>query len=428
MTSRVVAAGFAALDAHDVRWCLLRGFAETSPKTTPPSPTGGATGRDLDLLVAPADLDRAAAALRTAGYAQVPGWSGPSHRQFVAYDADDDRWIRFDASGELSFGAGRLVAADPAPVLARSVTVEGARRPAPDDRFWALLAHDLLDHESAVPRHLEELRRIAPEVIGTGDLGAAFVAQCPGGWDAGRILEAVRSEDGGSLGQLGAAIRGRRSRGHQVASVFGEAMDRVGRRVTRIPGQYRRGVVVTLLGPNGAGKSTLAERLSGSFPFRAQRLYLGLYGRGALDRQGTRARRFPGVRMARRVLWLLRLRATAAFHRARGRLVILDRHPAEGLVIGYRRSHLDAVRRRVLAAAGPAPGLAIILDAPADVLAERKAEHPLERLDDQRRAYLELAHRLPNAVIVDASADAEHVRRTVVALIWRYCAERWRVR
>lgn len=426
MTPRVVAAGFAALDAHDVHWCLLRGSPQTPHTAEPSSSTGQGIGRDLDLLVAPADLDRAAAALRTAGYTQVPGWSGPLHRQFVAYDGDDDRWIRFDASGELSFGAGRLVAADPAPVLARSATVEGARRPAPDDRFWALLAHDLLDHESAAPRHLEELRRIAPEVTGTADLGAAFVARCPGGWGAGRILEAVRSEDGGSLGQLGAAIRG--SRGHAVASVFGETMNRVGRRVTRIPGQYRRGVVVTLLGPDGAGKSTLAERLTGSFPFRAQRLYLGLYGRDGLPRRGPRTRRFPGVGVARRVLWLLRLRATAAFHRARGRLVILDRHPVEGLVVGSRRGSLDAVRRRVLAAAAPAPGLAIILDAPAEVLAARKAEHPPERLDEQRRAYLELARRLPNAVIVDASADAEHVRRAAVALVWRYCAERWRAR
>ena len=69
----------------------------------------------------------------------------------------------------------------------------------------------------------------------------------------------------------------------------------------------------------------------------------------------------------------------------------------------------------------------VVLDAPAEVLIGRRGEHPLEVVEAQRRRYAELAESVPDGVIVDASAEADAVRRAVTALIWgRYVARRAR--
>jgi hypothetical protein len=70
--------------------------------------------------------------------------------------------------------------------------------------------------------------------------------------------------------------------------------------------------------------------------------------------------------------------------------------------------------------------VAVVLDAPAEVVHRRKPEHGLERLEADRRAYADLAQRLPTATVVDASAAVEDTRRRVTALVWRRYAERQR--
>jgi hypothetical protein len=59
----------------------------------------------------------------------------------------------------------------------------------------------------------------------------------------------------------------------------------------------------------------------------------------------------------------------------------------------------------------------IYLDASAEVLFARKQEESLETLDRMRTEYRTMVERLPQAVLVDASGDAEQVALAVAAVI-----------
>ena len=51
-----------------------------------------------------------------------------------------------------------------------------------------------------------------------------------------------------------------------------------------------------------------------------------------------------------------------------------------------------------------------------------------DTLESERRGYRELAARLPHAIVLDASGDAEALRRRASELIWRVCIAHWRPR
>jgi thymidylate kinase len=73
----------------------------------------------------------------------------------------------------------------------------------------------------------------------------------------------------------------------------------------------------------------------------------------------------------------------------------------------------------LLAHACPAPDLVLVLDAPGEVLYARKGEHSADFLEQQRQQYIALRARLPEMIVVDATRDAERVRRDALAAIWR---------
>jgi len=72
----------------------------------------------------------------------------------------------------------------------------------------------------------------------------------------------------------------------------------------------------------------------------------------------------------------------------------------------------------LLAHACPPPHLVLVLDAPAEVLYARKGEHTVGKLESQRQAYRSLQTRLSNVTILDATREAEHVRRQANMAIW----------
>ena len=65
----------------------------------------------------------------------------------------------------------------------------------------------------------------------------------------------------------------------------------------------------------------------------------------------------------------------------------------------------------------PHPGLVICLDAPAEVLYERKPEATVAWLDQRRRQYLDLADVVQSFAVVDANRDVELVLADVVHTI-----------
>ncbi|MGZ8528023.1 MAG: hypothetical protein ACXWWR_04440 [Candidatus Limnocylindrales bacterium] len=182
------------------------------------------------------------------------------------------------------------------------------------------------------------------------------------------------------------------------------------------------GLVVALLGPDGAGKSTLTAAVAGSFILPVREFYAGLY---PADR-----RRFnqPGLATVAVLLRLGRLAIRATWHRRRGRLVLFDRYAYDArLPLPPSAGRRTRLRRALLARSLPTPDLVLVLDAPAEVLLGRRAEHPFEVVEAQRGRYAELARSVPDGVVVDASAAPDAVRRAVTALIWgRYVARQGR--
>jgi len=177
-----------------------------------------------------------------------------------------------------------------------------------------------------------------------------------------------------------------------------------------------RSLKVAILAPDGAGKSTLVTGVRNSYYFPVRSLYMGLYQkRGAKRRIST----LPGAGFAVRVLSLWGRCLVAQYHQARRRLVIFDRFSYDALLSPQRRSGTLAVWRRwILAHACPAPELVIVLDAPGEVLYARKGEHSAELLEWQRQQYLSLGRNLAQLLVVDATQDADQVRRNVLSLIW----------
>lgn len=80
----------------------------------------------------------------------------------------------------------------------------------------------------------------------------------------------------------------------------------------------------------------------------------------------------------------------------------------------------------MLVAIAPKPDLVVFLDAPGEVLYARKGEHSPSILEQQRQHYLGLQQHLPQMVVVDATNNADQVRRTVTSLIWQWYAKHLR--
>jgi hypothetical protein len=61
----------------------------------------------------------------------------------------------------------------------------------------------------------------------------------------------------------------------------------------------------------------------------------------------------------------------------------------------------------------------VVLDAPGQLMFDRKGEHTPEILEERRQRYLELGSRFDNVEVVDATQDAASVRVAVEGLVWR---------
>jgi thymidylate kinase len=228
-----------------------------------------------------------------------------------------------------------------------------------------------------------------------------------------------------------------------------------------------RGLTVALIGPDGAGKTTVAHRLQQTLPFPVEYLYMGVNpessnhllpttravhalrrrrGRkpdtaGPRDSRGAdptpnRGFMHGGLRSARSFLRLGNRLAeewhralVAAVHRRRGEVVVLDRHffadyYAYDVAAKPRRTASRRLHGFILSRLYPRPDLVIYLDAPAEVLLERKGEGTLESLERRRREYLDLGAVLDGFAVIDANRPLETVTRDVASTIAAFSRER----
>ncbi len=402
-----------ALDAAGIAWCRLRSLHG---------------GSEDDVLVEPVSNGRLDAVLAQAGFAPDRRPGRGAHRAYHAYDEAGGTWWKLDTVTRIELGPHQEVPTNLAPGflqrrLNRGLATEAAGAPvtdgatlAPDDAFWALLLHELWDRPKPVIRRGAELAALAARARSTLTGATAVEPLLPKGVTPADVIAWAHAGDERRLLDLGARLRSR--------SGFRATRRRLGRRLVRWldrrdPPFVRRGLTIALLGPDGTGKSTLTATIGRGGPVRTKAVYLGLYG----GRRGGAGRaRVPGLGFAGRLLRMWRGWLVGAWHARRGRLVIFDRHPFDARLPspGSRR----ALGRKLLARALPAPDLAIVLDAPPEVLYARKPELPVERLAEQRAGYLELARRLERAAVVDVTAPADAVARRVTRLAWDRIVER----
>jgi len=399
----VVAAAWAALDDAGVRWALLRGRAD-------------GRGGDIDVLVDPADAPSLDEVLAAVGFVRLRAIGHADHRFYRTYHEATDRWLTLDVVTELAFGPGAWLALPGAAQALLDVRTRDAEgwRLGPDDAFWALLLHDLLDRREIPSAHGEELGRLVHGARADGSIGQRIDA-LGGPGSAWRLIGFIG--DGATGAGLSDGRRlARRWMRAQPADAIGRRLRQAALRRLRKPhtALRRRGIDIAVLGPDGAGKSTLAASLAATFPVPTRTIYLGLYGAG-LARAGR-------LGFVRRVARLWRGWAAGLWHRLRGRIVVYDRHAFDTLIASTRRSPKARLRRWALLHAIPDPGLVLILDAPAELLFARKREHDVATLDAQRRGYLSLSTRLRGAEVLDATRDPETVRRDAVARTWRRLA------
>lgn len=406
----LVTAVFSELNRRQIRWALLRApLASTTP------PTG-----DIDVLVHAADRSAVEAIFRDLQFVRLPR----SGIHFLRYDAPSDQWIWFHIVCELNFGSGMPVTtgAAHACLARRSVTCDPPRL-APEDAFWVLLLHCAFDKRRLSPRHAHTLQELAPPDPDTGAL-AAFVARlCAGASTPALIVEMIRRGDWAGVEQTMSAVEREWAAQHR-ATPRRRIQARV-RRAVRALGRARsrRGLSVALLGPDGAGKSTLASAIAASFQLPVSVMYMGLTG-GALKHVARL--RIPGVVFAGRALVIWQRYLRSRLHQAQGRLVVFDRYVLDAAVPHPRRlNRVERLSRWLDGYLCPSPDLVLILDAPGEVMHQRKGEYSPEVLEDWRQHFLALRDRLGQVEVIDATRDKETVRIDALDRIWRQYHTRW---
>ena len=431
---------FQSLDAEAVDYVVLRGYDEL---LTP------SAMQEIDVLVAPADRDRLARTLVALGFVTWPSWGHAPHRFYIAYDASDDCWFKLDVVDSLRYGAPIRcfevpVARD---LLARRRRSGPTWTPASEDELFTLLLHCVLDKRRIRDRHRQRLLALWEELRGETEgqkrLFALLATQL-GGWPMLAVVQSFDFKEWDVLLRQGGRWR-RRLFYRQPLAVMGRAAHGlVMRRLRRfLFALSRHGTSTVLLAPDGGGKSTLAAALAHDPCLQARVVYMGSNVRVAafrlpatrwLERQ-SRGRGNASLRRAR-PLW----RLLSALHRIvedwcrygigrlhvlQGRTVVYDRYFYDLELSPRRASRRLRARRWLLRHTCQEPDLVLLLDAPGDILHQRKGEHTPAALEKQRRGLLDLVRRLPRSVVIDTTAGPDEVRRTAIRLIWECRATRW---
>ena len=406
---RVLLHLFQTLEQANIRYCLMRDADRLDQLL----------GHvEIDLLVEKSQFTQLYGSLSRLGFLSLPNWGYAPHVFFIAYDRQSDSWIKLDVVTEVVFGK-------PIHVLRTRLAencLQHRRQYGPvfglavEDELVTLLLHCVLDKSHFEPVLSQRLKALSHQVTEVPYLSTLLTTYWSPTMTWPEVAALIEAKNWDALlaerGTVAAYIARRDRLGVLVRRIAYRAL----RKLNRGAGLLRpQALTVALLAPDGAGKSTLAKGVQTSFYFPVQSVYMGLY------QKGTRAvrRQIPGLGFVSQLITQWWRYLAARYHQAHGRLVIFDRYTFDALLPPPRRlGWLGRFRRWSLAHACPAPDLVLVLDAPGEVLYARKGEHSVAFLEQQRRRYLELQSHLPQTIVVDATRDAEDVRREALAVIW----------
>jgi thymidylate kinase len=434
---------FAALDEAKITYSLLRGFEELDLP---------AESSEVDLLVAPAHLPLLAKTFAANGFVALPAWGHAPHHFFVAYDRAGGSWLKFDVVTDLRYGKPfRTLRVD---LLATCLQNRQRREYtyvfAPADEFFTLFLHCLLDKSNFRDARRERLIALRRQIGKDNEMQKTVAEYCARylppalTWDT--FASAIDQDDWQSILQRRKVVARRLFQRAPIASAWRKISTIMLRRLRPLFFILRRrGVSVALLAPDGAGKSTLAQSLTKDNFLRAKLVYMGsniaasTVGLPTTKWLHERLKARNGVKKKKKNLSFIALkifsfinRLVEQWYRAgaalgyllRGRLVVFDRYIYDSWLNKPATTPWKRLRRKMFESICPTPDLVVLLDAPGKMLWERKHEHTPEWLEQQRRGYLALKDRVPQMRVIDATQQAEVVKREVTAMIWAQHAAR----
>lgn len=426
---------FRAFEQSGVRWCLLRVHEGRN--------VFGPAGEEVVALVERPALPSAQRILKSNGFAAVPAVGHPRrptldlpagvgpHARFVGYNPKTDNWVVIELATRLAYGpdAGLETGAEGG-CLERRRWESGIYVLSPDDAFWTLLLHLLLDRipgggapDALAPgdgplADFSRLERLVAEARTDGPVARLVGAALPAGWGPEHLVDCVWEGEWEVLENLAPALGEQWQRAQSLAARRRAFTGRWRRRVAaRVSLARAPGLSVALLAPDPAAKSALANDLGRSFYLPVTYVRMG-----APPRRRRRTRRLARAGFFRTLTTQWRRYLVGRVRRAKGRLVVFDRYTYDARLPAPRKlKALAKARRFVLGRACPAPDLVVVLDTPTALWPRKgrlgaRAEVPREVL---RLQYLELAQRLPEAIVVEAGVGADRLRRAVTAQIWR---------
>ncbi len=220
---------------------------------------------------------------------------------------------------------------------------------------------------------------------------------------------------------------------------------------------------VALIGVDGAGKTTICNMLRKSLPLRIKYIYMGVNIESSnialpTSRLMMHLKRFnrrkknkhnpdlestlhfheiqPKQRKSSKIRAVARLinRITEEFYRQvvawlyqlRGHVILFDRH----FLFDYALIDMESRRREIrlsdrlhrwfIKKVLPQPDLVIFLDAPLEVLFDRKGEWTYQHLQIRRNAFIHQGRKIKNFVQIDATQPVEKVYEEVSEKILKY--------
>jgi glycosyltransferase involved in cell wall biosynthesis/thymidylate kinase len=400
---------FNRLDKEDIQYCLLRDIDQI-----PLMDTGG----EVDILVRDEQLPRLTSILAKFGFACLPSWGYDPHHFFVAFEPKNGGWLKLDVISEIAYGK-------PIPILRTNLGVHCLRRrrkignyfaPSPEDELFTLLFHCILDKGQFDRGKQNRLLILCQQIREEKYLTSLLQTYLGQEMDCQQLVDKIVAGDYPSLLSQKEGILARYIKNHRAGVLLRLIINKFLRKVNKwITSLQPRSIMVALLAPDGAGKSSLATGIQESFYSPVKTIYMGLYPK---KKQEQVVRRIFRTSIIWQIANLWRGYLLGYYHRLRRHLVIFDRYSYDAWLSRSNSTWVKRTRRWLLAHSCPAPDLVFLLDAPGEILYERKHEHNITFLEGQRQSYLSLQARLPQMQIIDGLATVKEVKQAVIHHIW----------